>query len=508
MRRLLAIGLALVLAGLGFQARAADLRVGFTQDALTLDPGNHRKRETETIIRNMYDGLLTRDRKMRVVPELAESYRQIDAQTYEFVLRQGVIFHDGQPMTADDIKFTFDRLIKDKALGGQTSPRKSLLGPVQEVSIVDPRTVRFKLSEPWPLLPAMLPFQEVVSKKFVERVGDDAMATQVNGTGPFKLVEWRRGDAIIMERFAGYYGGAADIPPVGPAKVDRVIFKIVPENASRVAGLLAGELDIINELPPSAIKQVEASGNARVAKVNGTRSFFLAINVNKKPFTDARVRQALNHAVNKKLIIDRVLGGTATPLNGVLSPDTFAFKSDLPEYDYNPDKAKKLLADAGATGLSFTIDTEGAFKDLAEALASMFNRIGVQAKVQVWEGAVLIPIWRDDVRRKDRDLYLTSWGNGSLDPSDIMLPTLRSGGRGNTAGYANPEVDKLLDSAEVEINVDARRDLYLKAQEIVTREAPWVFLWLPQDLYGVSKRLKGWEPSADSRINLHDASIE
>lgn len=508
MRRRLAIGLALVLAGLGFEARAADLRVGFTQDALTLDPGNHRKRETETIIRNMYDGLLTRDPKMRVVPELAESYRQIDAQTYEFVLRQGVTFHDGQPMTADDIKFTFDRLINDKALGGQTSPRKSLLGPVQEVSIVDPRTVRFKLSEPWPLLPAMLPFQEVVSKKFVERVGDDAMATQVNGTGPFKLVEWRRGDAIIMERFARYYGGAADIPPVGPAKVDRVIFKIVPENASRVAGLLAGELDIINELPPSAIKQVEASGNARVAKVNGTRSFFLAINVNKKPFTDVRVRQALNYAVNKKLIIDRVLGGTATSLNGVLSPDTFAFKADLPEYDYNPDKAKKLLADAGATGLSFTIDTEGAFKDLAEALASMFNRIGVQAKVQVWEGAVLIPIWRDDVRRKDRDLYLTSWGNGSLDPSDIMLPTLRSGGRGNTAGYANPEVDKLLDSAEVVIKVDARRDLYLKAQEIVTREAPWVFLWLPQDLYGVSKRLKGWEPSADSRINLHDAYIE
>lgn len=508
MRRRLAIGLALVLAGLGAEARAADLRVGFTQDALTLDPGNHRKRETETIIRNMYDGLLTRDPKMRVVPELAESYRQIDAQTYEFVLRQGVTFHDGQPMTAEDIKFTFDRLIKEKGLGGQTSPRKSLLGPVQEVSIVDPRTVRFKLSEPWPLLPAMLPFQEVVSKKFVERVGDDAMATQVNGTGPFKLVEWRRGDAIIMERFAGYYGGAAEIPPVGPAKVDRVIFKIVPENASRVAGLLAGELDIINELPPSAIKQVEASGNARVAKVNGTRSFFLAINVNKKPFTDVRVRQALNHAVNKKLIIDRVLGGTATPLNGVLSPDTFAFKSDLPEYDYNPDKAKKLLADAGASGLSFTIDTEGAFKDLAEALASMFNRIGVQAKVQVWEGAVLIPIWRDDVRRKDRDIYLTSWGNGSLDPSDIMLPPLRGGGRGNTAGYANPELDRLLDSAEVEINVDARRDLYLKAQEIVTREAPWVFLWLPQDLYGVSKRLKGWEPSADSRINLHDASIE
>ena len=223
---------------------AADIRVGYTLDALTLDPGNHRKRETETILRNMYDGLLTRDSQMKVVPELAASWKQIDVTTYEFKLRQGVKFHSGDEMTSEDVKFTFDRMIQKNGIDGQTSPRGGLLGPLKEVQAVDKYTVRLVLSTPWAILPAMLPFQEIVSKAFVQKVGDKGLATQVNGTGPFKLAEWRKGDAIIMERFAGYYGGSPAIPPVGPAKADRVIFKVIPENSSRVAALLAGDVEI------------------------------------------------------------------------------------------------------------------------------------------------------------------------------------------------------------------------------------------------------------------------
>ena len=509
MRKLLvAASAASILAIPSMGHAAGELRVGFTQDALTLDPANHRKRETETIIRNLYDGLLTRDSKMQVVPELAESWRQIDPTTYEFKLRKGVKFHSGDELTAEDIKFTFDRLTREGAMGGQTSPRKSLLGPLKEIKVADRLTVRFVLDKPWPILPAMLPFQEVVSKKCVESVGSEGLATKTNGTGPFKLVEWRRGDAIIMERFAGYYGGAAAIPPVGPARVDRVIFKIIPENASRVAALLAGDVDIINELPASSMKQVASNSGTQVVKVNGTRTFFVALNNAKKPFSDARVRRALNHALDKKLIIDKVLFGTATPLNGVMSPDAFAFNAKLPEYPYDLAKAKKLLAQAGyPKGFEATIDTEGAFKDLAEAVAALLGKAGVKAKVQVWEGAVLTPIWREAEKRKERDMYFTSWGNGSLDPSDIMVPTLRTDGRGNSAGYSNPQVDKLLDDAEVEVDREKRRGMYLKAQELINADAPWIFLWLPQDIYGVSKRLSGWQPSADSRINLHDAAV-
>jgi peptide/nickel transport system substrate-binding protein len=203
-------------------AHGRELRVGFSEDALTMDPGSHRDRQTETIIRNMYDGLLTRDSEMNVVPELAESWRAIDIKTYEFKLRKGVKFHDGRLLTAADIKFTFERLITEGAIREQTSPRKGLLGPLKKVGVVGPHTVHFVLDEPWPMLPAMLPFQEVVSKTFVKKVGSRGIATLVNGTGPFKLVEWRKGDSVIMERFEAYYGGATDIPPVGKACVDRV----------------------------------------------------------------------------------------------------------------------------------------------------------------------------------------------------------------------------------------------------------------------------------------------
>ena len=508
MRRLSLYGV-VVAALLAGAASAADLRVGFSQDALTLDPANHRKRETETIIRNLCDGLLTRDSAMNIVPEVAESYKQIDARTWELKLRKGVKFHSGAVLTADDVKFTLERLTQDNAMGGQTSPRKDLLGPVVGVDVVDPQTVRIRLSSPWPILPAMLPFQELVRKGFVEKVGSAALATQVDCVGPFKLVEWRRGDSIIMERFADYYGGSPAIPPVGPARVNRVIFRIIPENASRVAALLAGEVDIINELPVSAIKQVDGSGRAKVAKANGTRSFFVAMNLAKKPFDDPRVRKALNHAIDRKLIIDRVLSGTAVPLNGVLSPQAFGFNPELAEYKYDPALAKKLLAEAGyGSGLAMTIDAEGAFKDVAEAVASMLQRAGVKATVQVWEGAVLTPLWRDPAKRKDRDLYFTSWGNGSLDPSDIMLPTLRTNGRGNSAGFSNARVDQLLDAAEVELDPAKRKAMYFEAQSIVNAAAPWIFLWLPQDLYGVSNRVTGWTPSPDSRINLHRAAIK
>lgn len=502
-----ALGLAVILApALMTPAQSAELRVGFTQDALTLDPANHRKRETETIIRNMCDGVMTQDAKSQVVPELAESFTQIDATTYEAKLRKGVKFHSGEEMTAEDVKFTFDRLTKDKAMGGQTSPRKDLLGPLQDTEIVDKYTVRFKLASPWPVFRRMLPVQEIVQKKFTEAGGAEALASKVNCTGPFKLTEWRRGASIIMEKFNDYYGGAPAIPPAGAAKVDRVIFQIIPENASRVAALLAGQVDIINEVPISSIAQIERSGKAKVLRANGTRTFFIALNVTRPPFNDVRVRQAANHAIDKKVLIDKLLGGTATPVSGVLSPDSFGFKPNLKIYDFSLDKAKALMSEAGLSGgVELTLDTEGAFKDTAEAIAQMLTRAGIRTKVQVWEGAVLAPMWRKEA--KDRDMLLSSWGSGALDPTGIFVPTLKTKDRGNSSGYSNKEVDALLNAAETEIDLEKRADMYNKAEQIVANEAPWIFLWVPQDIYATTNRVSGWDPGSDSRINLHRAQV-
>jgi peptide/nickel transport system substrate-binding protein len=154
-----------------------------------------------------------------------------------------------------------------------------------------------------------------------------------------------------------------------------------------------------------------------------------------------------------------------------------------------------------------TIDTEGAFKETVEAIASMLTKAGIRAKVNVGESSTLRAKWTSSGDRSG-DMYFTSWGNGSLDPADIFVPTLRTGDRGNSASYSSKEVDSLLDAANVEVDPNKRADMYKKAQVIVNKDAPWIFLWLPQDIYGVSKRVSGWEPSADSRINLHDAYFE
>jgi peptide/nickel transport system substrate-binding protein len=486
------------------QARPREVRVGVATDVLTLDPANHRNRDTQNVIRNIHDGLLTRDADMRIQNEIAESWRQLDPRTYEFRIRPGIRFHSGDALTAEDIKFTFDRLVKPNGMGGQTSPRQGLLGPLEDTVVVDERTVRMVLREPWPILPAMLPFQEVVNRRHVERVGQEGMQSRPDGCGPFRLAEWRRGEAVIMERFADYYGGSPGIPPAGPAQVDRAIFRVIPENSARIAALLAGEVDIIAELPASAMRQVQASRTAQVMQVNGTRTFFVALNNAKPPFTDVRVRRALNHALDKNAIISRILNNTATPLRGVMSPDAFAFNPDLPEYAHDVARARALLADAGVPeGTEMVIDTVAALREPAEAIAALLSRTGLRVRAQVWEGAVLTPMWQNPERRRERDMFLTSWGNGALDPSDIMVPTLRTGGRGNTAGFSNAEVDRLLDAAETEVDSEARARMYREAQRIVSEQAPWIFLWLPQDIYGVSRRIANWRPQADSRINLH-----
>jgi peptide/nickel transport system substrate-binding protein len=498
---------ALVAASPWAQAAAKELRVGYSADIVTLDPANHRSRITEGVIHNMYDAVLTRTVDMKVVPELAESFRQIDATTYEMRLRPNIRFHDGSPLTSEDVKFTFDRLTKDGAMEGKTSPRKSLVGPLAETEIVDRLTVRFKLSAPWPVFPAYLPFNQVVSKAYVEKVGSDGMATRPMGTGPFRFVEWRKGDSVIMERFPDYYGGAADIPPVGPARIDRVIFKIIPEPASRVAALLAGEVDLIDELPHHAIKQVEANPRTKVLKSNGTRSFFIDFNTTKPPFDKVAVRKAANHAVDRKLVIDKILNGLAVPLTTLISPDSFGYNPNLEPWRYDPALAKKLLAEAGyPNGVDVTLDVDNPFKEQAEAVAAMLTQVGIRTKVQLWERTALTDLWKDPSKH-DRHMLFRSWGDGALDPVGIFVPVLKTKDRGNFSGYSNAEVDRLLTLADTEPDQAKRSEYYQKAQAIIREEAPLLFLWLPQDVYGASRRLVDWEPSPRGIVKLHRAAL-
>ncbi|MEE4608108.1 MAG: ABC transporter substrate-binding protein [Desulfobacteraceae bacterium] len=326
------------------------LVVGMNVNAfVSLDPAMFRDRESETVVRNMFDGLVTRTREAEVVPELAESWTQEDEQTYLFTLRQGPTFHNGDPMTVDDVIFTFDRVLKEGAIGGQSSPRKGLLGPLEREEKAGERQVRFILTNPFPVfLQALVHFQ-IVPQKYIEAVGDAKFADQPVGAGPFKFVSGKLDNEVVMERFDGYYGGAPDLPPVGPARIKRAVFRVMPEPSTRVAALLAGEVAIIQAIPTDLVDQLSSTPSVKVYTVEGTRSYQIELNTAKAPFDDVRVRQAVNYGVDWQDILENIYRGYGVRLATCFLPSGFGYDPAVQPYPYDPQKAKALLREAGYT---------------------------------------------------------------------------------------------------------------------------------------------------------------
>lgn len=318
-----------------------------TDALLSLDPAAYRGRETETVVRNLFDGLVTRTPDGRVVPELAESFRQLDPTTYVFTLRRGPRFHNGDPVTVEDVVFTFERILNPYGVQGSPSPRRDLLGPLERVEAAGPDEVRFVLERPFPLfLQALVHFQ-IVNKRHVQQSGDNGSPLSPVGTGPFRYVSGSLNAEIVMEWFDTYYGGASDLPPVGPAQVRRVIFRPVPQEEKRLEALAKGKVHIVQGVSPGRIDTIERQGVARIAAVEGTRSSQIELNNAQPPFNDIRVRKALSLAIDWTAILRQVYHGFGQPLATCFLPSGFGFHSDLSPSVLNPDAVRRLLEGAG-----------------------------------------------------------------------------------------------------------------------------------------------------------------
>ena len=490
----------------------------------TLDPADHRNRQSETVIRNMFDGLVTRDNTSGVHLELAEELNWLDEKTLEVKLRQGVMFHDGVEMTADDVVFTFERVINENMIEYpelHTSPRKGLIAPLLSLEKVDDYTVIMNFSAAWPPAMQMLVHQQIVPKHYLEEVGTEGFVAHPIGTGPFKFVSAQGLDEIVMERFDDYFGGAPDLEPVGAACVGQVVFKVIPESSTRVAALLAGEVDIIQGVPSEMLDILEQTPGIQVGTTPGTNPKWMEMNVKMAPFDDVLVRQAMNYAVDKDLIIEAIYGGRAFPLPGPLSPFNNLVNKSLEPYPYDTEKALSLLAEAGWTdsngdgmldkdgqALSFTIDTVEEWRSLSEAVAAQFRAIGIDANVRFWEYSVVKPM----LQAGERMSYLDDWGDSAFDPVGHFEAKWHAFvdttyGRGNYSGYNNERVNELIKLGEVTIDPAERQALYDEAQQLVYDECPAVFLILPEEAEAARADLTNWGPASDGRINLHDVCI-
>lgn len=490
---------------------------------VSLDPADHRSRESETVIRNMFDGLVTRDATNGVHMELAESMEWTDEQTLNITLREGVKFHDGTEMTADDVVFTFERIINENMIEfpeAHSSPRKGLIAPLESIEKTGDYTVTMHFSGPWPPALQLLVHQQIVPKAYIEEVGTEGFLAKPIGTGPFKFVSVQPGfEQVILERFDDYYGGSPTLAPVGKACAGQVVFSVIPEASTRVSALLAGEVDIVTNVPQDLIESLSGNQNVQVKTAAGTQPKWIELNVNKAPFDDVNVRKALNYAVDKELIIQQIYGGRAVALPGALSPFNNLINKSLSPYPYDTAMATDLLTQAGwadtdgdsildkdGQPLVLTIDTLEEWRPLAEAIADMYRTIGIDANVRFWEYSVI----RDQLLAGDRQAYLDDWGDSAFDPVGHFEAKWHGFvadtpyGRGNFSTYNNERVNELIQQGETTNDAAARQALYDEAQQIVYDEAPAVFLILPEEVEAASASISNWTPASDSRENMHD----
>jgi len=500
--------------------------VALAQTPASLDPADHRDRTAESVIRNMFDGLVTRDTRNGVHLELAEEMNWLDDQMLEVRLRQGVLFHDGVEMTADDVVFTFNRIIQEDAIEypePHSSPRQSLIAPLESVEKTGRYAVVMHFNAPWPPALQLLVHQQIVPKHYIQEVGTKGFVDHPLGTGPFKFVSASaRLDEIVVERFEDYYGGAPGLLPLGPACVDRVVFRAVPDPLTRAAALAIGEVDIIQAVPLDLIETLEEKPAVQIKTAPGTQPKWIEMNVQRPPFDDVRVRHALNYAIDKERLVDEVYGGRAVALPGPLSPFNNFVDKELEPVPYDPTKALALLAEAGwmdsdgdgildqdGERLVFALDTLQEWLPLAEAVADQLQVIGVTANVRTWEPGIIRP----QLLAGRRLAYLDDWGDSAFDPVGHFEAKWHGYvegqpyGRANFSGYNNERVNQLIVMGERMADPDERQAIYDEAQSIIYEEVPAVFLILPEEIEAASVRVQNWEPASDSRINLHDVCV-
>lgn len=471
----------------------------------SLDPTNHRSRATQIILKNLFDSLTARTHSNKVVPQLAESWELLEKTRWQFVLRKGVRFHNGQNLTSADVKYTIDRVISKGAIDGRTSPRKGLFDPISEVIAVDDYTVHIKTRHPWPNLPLMLSMQEIVPAAYMQTVGTKGFESHPVGTGPFRFVRTESEKEIMLQRFENYYGGSPGRPPVQVPTLKQVMFKIVPSHLDQLAMLKGGRCDIIANVPPASIPILDMTPGIRILKVQATRSYFAEINCSRPPFNDSRVRQALNYAVDIDAMIDQKLQGHGETLATVLLPNAFGYDAELNPYPYAPSIAQRLM-DKAAYPENRAIVIYSNQDDLifADGIALYITKLGLQTRM------VISPTFRPTSKGSEApwDIFVGSWGNSTLDPVGILMPKFGSKGRGNFSGFASADFDRLISKAQSSMDDTLRADYYRQIQALLFKEAPMIFGYALNEYYAVSQRVKNFSPSVTGMIDLHDVYVE
>ena len=479
-------------------AQAKDtLTVALVSHAPTLDPHMHFERVGILVNINMFDSLLHRSTKLQFEPSLATSWKAVTDTQWEFKIRKGVRFHNGDVLTPADVKYSFDRVLDQT----KKSLQYGNIRAIKEVKVVDAETVHIITDKPFPLLLERLVFFPIVNKKHVETVGDQAFGTTSPvGTGPWKFVEWKRDQLIRLEAFDQHWRGK---PPF-----KHLIFRAIPETATQVAEVKTGGVDIIRDVSADLVPDLKSHPQAYISSTPILRVHYVNLDMRVAPFDKKGVRQAANYAIDKSAIIQKMMAGLGTQVATTVQPLAFGFDPEVKPYPFDPKKAKELLAQAGyPNGVDITLHSSSvAYRPVFEAMAEMLTEVGIRATPRMWDPG---PAWNKFLQAEGKatqGMYGT-WGNYSVFDADAVLHPLYHNEPGGWIGrwYARVEgLDKLIDEARSTVDQPKRKRLYSQIQQMIREEAPSIFLWTQHDTLGISKKVQ-YAARPDEWLWLYDA---
>lgn len=477
---------------------AQTLVIGQESDVVSLDPHRQNDLRSARVIRQIYDTLVVYEEDLRLQPGLAESWEQLDELTWEFRLRRDVFFHNGEPLTAHDVKFSFDRL-RDPAT---RSPGAFILDPIDEVTVVDDYTVHIHTSSPFAPLLAHLSHSaaSILNEKAVREAGENYGTRVAVGTGPFQFVNWVSGSHLILRRNPRWWGGEL--------KVEEVVFRSIPDETVRAIELETGGVDIAFRLDPVDQTRLASDPNISLITEDSLSTAYIGFNLQKSPLNDVRVRRAIHHAIDVDSVVEIIYEGQADRAFGPLPPRVFGAHPHLKPYDYNPDRAGQLLAEAGyPNGFRITLWTneDPLRMQMAEVVQEDLRLVGIDVDIQVLEWGTYL----QETAAGHHDMFILGWSTITADADYGLYSQFHSsqwGYAGNRTFYANPRVDELLDLGRTNSDPDIRLQAYQEAQEIIVDEAPWVFVLFLKDVSGIRSNIEGFVPSPQGEHRLYRVS--
>jgi peptide/nickel transport system substrate-binding protein len=473
-------------------------------EAATLDWHMHCDKNAHEPDRQIFDTLLRRNLKtLQLEGNLAESWRVVNETTWQFKLKRNVKFHNGEPFDAAAVKFSVERMLDPK----QGAPGRTSIATIDRVDVVDPYTVNVITKAPFPLLavrmsPGHCGTVGIVPPKYLAQVGDAAFAVKPVGTGPYKFVEWVKDERLVLEANKDYHRG--------PPAIERLTFRPVPELTTRVAALLSGQADLVSDIPPDQTGKIKSSSTAHV-EISTLGGFVIMVKMTNYlmpgPWQDVRVRKAINYAIDMDTIIKTVLEGYGQVLGVPLEKEAFGFNPNIKWYGYDPERAKALLREAGhANGFEMTLHAPNRRYmndiEVMQAMAQMLSKVGIRAKVEVWEQSIYTTKWR---KRELLPAYMTAWGGAGVFDGDLLTSSLHS--KSALSINKNEALDKMLEEAQATSDPERRKAIYWKAQELIYEEAPIIKAYQQAHIFGVSNRLE-WKPWIDNMLFLYDARLK